>query len=87
MDERITLDYGSGGLKTSELIESLLLPALDNPALAQLGDGAVLQGADTLVFSTDSFVVSPAFPGGDIGNFLSAARSTIFVWREELQNI
>ena len=34
MDERITLDYGSGGLKTSELIESLLLPALDNPALA-----------------------------------------------------
>ena len=68
MDERITLDYGSGGLKTSELIESLLLPALDNPALAQLGDGAVLQGADTLVFSTDSFVVSPwRFPGGDIG--------------------
>lgn len=68
MDERITLDYGSGGLKTSELIDSLLLPAFDNPALSQLGDGAVLQGADTLVFSTDSFVVSPwKFPGGDIG--------------------
>ena len=68
MDERITLDYGSGGLKTSELIESLLLPALDNPALAQLGDGAVLPGAAELVFSTDSFVVDPLFfPGGDIG--------------------
>lgn len=68
MDERITLDYGSGGLKTSELIDSLLLPAFDNPALSQLGDGAVLQGADALVFSTDSFVVSPwKFPGGNIG--------------------
>lgn len=68
MDERITLDYGSGGLKTSELIETILLPAFDNKALACLGDGAVLEGAEKLVFSTDSFVVSPwRFPGGDIG--------------------
>ena len=68
MDEQITLDYGSGGQKTAELIESILLPALDNPALAELGDGAVLAGGPKLVFSTDSFVVSPwQFPGGDIG--------------------
>lgn len=68
MNDRITLDYGSGGLKTSELIESLLLPAFDNPALSQLGDGALLEGNKKLVFSTDSFVVSPwRFPGGDIG--------------------
>ena len=68
MEGRITLDYGSGGIKTSELISSILLPAFDNPALAQLGDGAVLSGAGQLVFSTDSFVVSPwRFPGGDIG--------------------
>ena len=68
MEGRITLDYGSGGIKTSELISSILLPAFDNPALAQLGDGAVLSGAEQLVFSTDSFVVSPwSFPGGDIG--------------------
>ena len=67
-DDRITLDYGSGGLKTSELIESILLPAFDNTALSQLGDGAILNGSDKLVFSTDSFVVSPwRFPGGDIG--------------------
>ena len=59
MEGRITLDYGSGGSKTSELISSILLPAFDNPALAQLGDGAVLSGAGQLVFSTDSFVVSP----------------------------
>lgn len=68
MDDKITLDYGSGGVKTSDLIESILLPAFDNQALAQLGDGAVLPGSPELVFSTDSFVVSPwRFPGGDIG--------------------
>ena len=68
MNDRITLDYGSGGLKTSELIESLLLPAFDNPALSQLGDGALLEGNKKLVFSTDNLVVSPwRFPGGDIG--------------------
>ena len=68
MDEIITLDYGSGGKKTSRLIEQQILPALGNPALSALGDGALLPGGDRLVFSTDSFVVSPRFfPGGDIG--------------------
>lgn len=68
MDEIITLDYGSGGKKTSRLIESMIVPALDNPALSELGDGAVLPGGEELVFSTDSFVVDPIFfPGGDIG--------------------
>lgn len=68
MEEIITLDYGSGGKKTSRLIEELLVPAFRNPALSALGDGAVLPGAGQLVFSTDSFVVSPLFfPGGDIG--------------------
>ncbi len=68
MDEIITLDYGSGGKKTSRLIEQLLLPAFQNPALEALGDGALVEGAETLAFSTDSFVVDPIFfPGGDIG--------------------
>lgn len=68
MDEIITLDYGSGGKKTSRLIEEHILPALDNPALRTLSDGAVIPGAEQLVFSTDSFVVDPIFfPGGDIG--------------------
>lgn len=68
MDEIITLDYGSGGKKTSRLIENMLLPAFSNPALEALGDGAILSGAEKIVFSTDSFVVSPLFfPGGDIG--------------------
>ena len=69
MQDIITLDYGSGGLKTAQLIEEILLPAFANTALNDLGDGAVLPALDgPPVFSTDSFVVSPwKFPGGDIG--------------------
>ena len=70
MDEIITLDYGSGGKKTSELIEKMFVPAFANPALEALGDGAVVpvpQGG-RLVLSTDSFVIDPLFfPGGNIG--------------------
>ncbi|MBB5263545.1 hydrogenase expression/formation protein HypE [Catenibacillus scindens] len=68
MDDIITLDYGSGGIKTSDFIDNLLVPAFDNTPLNKLADGAVLDGAERLVFSTDSFVVSPwKFPGGNIG--------------------
>ena len=68
MDEIITLDYGSGGKKTARLVEKLIVPALSNPALDALGDGAIVEGAEKLAFSTDSFVVDPIFfPGGDIG--------------------
>lgn len=67
-EDIITLDYGSGGKKTSRLIEELLLPAFSNPALDSLGDGAIIEGSARLAFSTDSFVVDPVFfPGGDIG--------------------
>ncbi len=64
----ITLDYGSGGLKSSRLITEKILPKLQNTALSQLGDAAVLPVTDQIVVSTDSFVVTPRFfPGGDIG--------------------
>lgn len=68
MDEIITLDYGSGGKRTAALIDELIVPAFRNSALSELGDGALVDGAERLCFSTDSFVVSPLFfPGGDIG--------------------
>ena len=68
MEEIITLDYGSGGKKTSRLIEEHILPAFDNAVLSELGDGALLPGTEAIAFSTDSFVVDPLFfPGGDIG--------------------
>lgn len=68
LDRFITLDYGSGGKKTSELINNVFVPAFRNGILEELGDGAVLPGEEQLVFSTDNFVVSPCFfTGGDIG--------------------
>lgn len=69
MDEIITLSYGSGGKKTSQLIEEIIIPQLSNKELNTLSDGAILEvQSNKLAFSTDSFVVSPYFfPGGDIG--------------------
>lgn len=68
MESVITMAYGSGGKKTSELIEGILLPAFSNDELDRLSDGAYLNFNGRVVFSTDSFVVKPIFfPGGDIG--------------------
>ena len=59
MQDIITLDYGSGGLKTAQLIEEIMVPAFANTALSQLGDGAVLpELGGQPVLSTDSFVVT-----------------------------
>lgn len=68
--DRVQLGHGSGGKMSAALIGSLFVRALDNAALAQMGDGAVVSaGSAELVVSTDSFVVSPLeFPGGDIGS-------------------
>ena len=44
MDERISLDYGSGGKKTSQLIDEIILPLMGGPELSELGDAAVLKG-------------------------------------------
>lgn len=66
--ETISLDIGSGGSKTAQFIREQIVPLFDNAALSSLGDGAVLEGSGRIVFSTDSFVVSPAFfKGGNIG--------------------
>lgn len=69
VEEIITMDYGSGGERTAQLIEKVFLPAFSNPHLQALGDGAVLPASGAqLVVSTDSFVVTPwQFPGGNIG--------------------
>ena len=66
---RIDMSHGAGGKATHKLIEGLLLPAFDNPALAPLADAAMLPLGDArLAISTDSYVVRPlVFPGGSIG--------------------
>ena len=69
-DEHITLAHGAGGKATHALIEAVFRQAFDNPVLATMGDGAVLElGSARVAFTTDSFVVSPLFfPGGNIGD-------------------
>lgn len=66
----ITLAHGGGGRMTGRLIETLFYPAFANRWLEQAHDGATLTvPAPRIVFSTDSFVVSPLFfPGGSIGD-------------------
>ena len=68
--DTILLDHGSGGKIAHRLTAELLLPAFDNPALAKLDDGAVLNvPGGRLAFSTDTYVVDPIFfPGGSIGD-------------------
>ncbi|MEU3250698.1 hydrogenase expression/formation protein HypE [Streptomyces sp. NPDC006997] len=67
-DDVVLLGHGAGGRLTAELLESLVLPALDGQG-GPLEDAALLPGHPDLVVSTDSFVVSPLFfPGGDIGS-------------------
>lgn len=69
MEDIISMSHGSGGEKTSKLIEEMMIPKFNNPELYKLGDGALLQlNSSAVAFSTDSFVINPCFfPGGDIG--------------------
>lgn len=68
-DDRITMAHGAGGKASRALVEGLIVPLLDNPALASLNDSATLRiGLEHLAITTDSFVVHPLrFPGGSIG--------------------
>lgn len=67
--ETVRLGHGSGGELTQKLLRDCVFPHFDNRWIRQCHDSATLPLAgDSLVFTTDSFVVSPLiFPGGDIG--------------------
>jgi hydrogenase expression/formation protein HypE len=67
--ERISLAHGAGGRLARRLIDERIRPALAGARLECDGDAAVLARLEgEVVFTTDSFVVSPlVFPGGDIG--------------------
>lgn len=69
-DEKITLNHGSGGKATHNLIEGVFAPAFSNPLLDCMDDAATftVDGETRLAFTTDTYVVSPIFfPGGNIG--------------------
>ncbi|MFM7152100.1 MAG: hydrogenase expression/formation protein HypE [Gemmataceae bacterium] len=67
--DRLLLAHGEGARLSRKLIRDLMLQAFDNPYLRPLSDGSLLPPlAESLVLTTDSYVVSPLlFPGGDIG--------------------
>ncbi len=66
----ITLDHGSGGQASQELVRNIFLKYFDNEALAMMDDAAVLPPIhSSIAMTTDSYVVDPIFfPGGDIGS-------------------
>ncbi len=70
MDNIITLAHGSGGSATLALIENVFKKHFNNEILSAGDDSARLDMGDSrnLVFTTDSFVVTPVFfSGGNIG--------------------
>ncbi len=68
--DKIILGHGSGGRMTRELVRDLFCKHLGDVAPQSMDDGAILERpGGELVFTTDSYVVSPLeFPGGDIGS-------------------
>jgi hydrogenase expression/formation protein HypE len=68
-NERIVLAHGEGGRQMRRLLHDRIFPALAGVRPPVEGDAAVLSRLEAeVVFTTDSFVVSPLFfPGGDIG--------------------
>ena len=71
---RILLAHGGGGEMMRRLIRDHIIPPVNNAQLAPLTDGALLPDPrGQLVFTTDSYVVTPLmFPGGDIGRLAVA---------------
>ena len=67
MNKFITLNHGSGGKQTRELISGIFAKkfGMHEP----LTDSAILEGSGAfLAFTTDSYVIDPLFfPGGNIG--------------------
>ncbi|MCK5028084.1 MAG: hydrogenase expression/formation protein HypE [Bacteroidales bacterium] len=68
MSEIITLNHGSGGKASQDLIKRIFIKSFGDPN-AILSDSAILDiDSRKIAFTTDSFVIDPIFfPGGDIG--------------------
>ncbi|WP_288129107.1 hydrogenase expression/formation protein HypE [Microbulbifer sp.] len=68
-EDKVHLGHGSGGTLSQNLLQECILPHFRNQWTERGHDSAVLPfGSNRLVFTTDSFVVTPLFfPGGNIG--------------------
>ncbi|MBR4026436.1 MAG: hydrogenase expression/formation protein HypE [Lachnospiraceae bacterium] len=68
MEHKIQMVHGSGGVATSELINTIFAKIFANRTLDKMEDSAVVDGAEKIAVTTDSFVVTPiSYLGGDIG--------------------
>jgi hydrogenase expression/formation protein HypE len=63
--DRVLLAHGGGGLLTKELIQSVILPVLDNPLLHPLDDSAVLRLGDC---APTASAAADAAVGGPLGS-------------------
>lgn len=68
MKDKITLNHGSGGRASQELIKNTFIQSFGNPEVV-LSDSAILNiETEKIAFTTDSFVIDPVFfPSADIG--------------------
>ncbi|MFO8235830.1 MAG: hydrogenase expression/formation protein HypE [Bacteroidales bacterium] len=69
MSDTVSLNHGSGGRLSHELIDNLFVKYFSNSVLNAQTDSAIV-GLDSghVAFTTDSYVVDPVFfPGGNIG--------------------
>ncbi len=68
MNDIITLNHGSGGRASQDLIKSIFIKSFGD-INSVLSDSAILNiQSEKIAFTTDSFVIDPIFfPGGDIG--------------------
>lgn len=69
MGKTISLSVGAGGKDMEKFLKEKILKYFNNDELRKFEDGALLKiSSNEIVFTTDSFTVSPIiFPGGDIG--------------------
>ena len=69
-DKVILLSHGDGGIKSSQLINNIIVKYFGNNILNKLEDSAIIKNTNfnKIAYTTDSFTVKPLFfPGGDIG--------------------
>lgn len=66
--EKITLEHGSGGALSRELVSSVIHPYFAGKEYPELTDASLLPLAGNILMTTDTYTVDPLFfPGGDIG--------------------
>lgn len=69
----IQLSHGGGGAEMNELLNSLFFKYFSNDILLKSEDAALLEVKNKIVFTTDSYTVSPiVFNGGNIGTIAVA---------------